>query len=345
MHGGRFGHSEWVTSVCFLGDGSGSIVSAGMDGKVCVWDARATGRHVACADLLGHFGSVSAVASPGGGTAACGLPSAVFGGLIVSAGYDKSVRLWRGDSGAALAQLKGHGAPVLNLALLAKDGAGELLAASGDRDGIICAWRLHEGSAATALRGHKGHLTALAWMAADVAGAGAGGSAGAAGAAGTDLSAGGPFGGADLLVSGAQDGRVRVWDLRAAAAVANIGCHASAEGAGAIGDISVTSPSGADTVVVTAGADRRVCVLDPRAGFLPRSTFSEHRDFIYSLTTAGRLSFSGGGDGTVIAHDLLEGRALWALGAGLAAIRGLAVAGGSHLVATGDDGKCVSYTF
>ena len=86
-------------------------------------------------------------------------------------------------------------------------------------------------------------------------------------------------------------------------------------------------------------------MLDPRAGFAPRAVFAEHRDFIYCLRTAGSLCFSGGGDGMLVAHDLSAGRPLWAVGAGLAAVRCIGVVGGSHLVAAGDDGKCMTYEF
>jgi F-box/WD-40 domain protein 7 len=368
LHGGRAGHSEWVTSVCYLGDGSGRVVSAGMDGKVCAWAARPAGRNFTCTDLVGHFGSVSAVASPGGGSAACGPPSARFGGLVVSAGYDKSVRLWDAASGRALAEKKApHAAPVLCLSLLAKDGAGELLAASGDRDGVACVWRLHEGAVAATLRGHKGHLTACAWLPADE---GDGGGAGGA------VSAGASAGGADLVVTGAQDGHVRVWDLRSSTCVANVAAHASDQGSGAVGDITVASISplsgggggggggsgsgggvsaaaaaaarsgpGSESVIVTSGADRRICVLDPRGGFRVRSVFSEHRDFIYCLHAAGSLCFSGGGDGTLLAHDLSAGCPLWAVGAGMAAVRCIGVAADAHLVACGDDGDCMTYQF
>lgn len=323
LHGGKFGHCEWVTSVCYLGDGSGRAVSSGMDGKICVWSARPTGRLFSCVDLIGHFGSVSVVASPGGGTASCGPASEKFGSCIVSAGYDKCVKLWN-SSGALLFDKKAHGAPILNLSLLANDVSGEFNAISGDRDGIACVWNLTDGAIMGSLKGHKGHLTASAWMRSDSAST---------------------TGGGDLVLTGAQDGHVRVWDIRASTStIANIGCHASDGGSGAVGDLSVATV-GSETLIVSAGADKRLCVLDPRKGFNVRTVFSEHQDFIYSLTTAGKYSFSGGGDGMVIAHDLSEGRPLWAVGAGTAAIRGIAIANGTHLFATGDDGKCISYEF
>lgn len=322
LHGGKFGHSEWVTSVCYVGDGSGRTVSSGMDGKICVWSTRPVGRLYSCIDLVGHFGSISVVASPGGGSSNCGPASERFGSCIVSVGYDKTLKLWDSTSGAILFDKKGHSAPILNLSLLANDTSGEFRAISGDRDGVACVWNLHNGSLVGSLKGHKGHLTASAWMNLETVGS------------------------SDLILTGAQDGHVRVWDIRtsSSSSIANIGCHATDGGSGAIGDLSVAK-FGSETVIVTSGADKRLCVLDPRKSFNVRHVFTEHQDFIYSLTTAGRYCFSGGGDGMLIAHDLFEGKPLWALGAGTAAVRAVGVVNGTHLIATGDDGKCLTYEF
>jgi WD40 repeat protein len=358
LYGSRTGHTEWVTSVAYVGDGSGRVVSAGMDGKVCVWGARATGKSAAASELVGHFGSVSAVASPGGGTAACGPASAAWGGFVVSAGYDKTVRLWDASpsgGGACVMTAKAHGAPVLSLSLLATGGGGgggaaaELWGVSGDRDGVANVWRLHDGVVEGALRGHKGHLTACAWVPAD-AGADDETGAGGGGGGSSSTSASGGLGGANLVVTGAQDGHVRVWDVRTRECVANVGAHASESGSGAVGDICVARSGGSggggpsETVLVTAGADRRVCVLDPRAGFSVRHAFTEHRDFIYSLACTSSLACSGGGDGMLLVHDVSLGRPLWAVGAGMAAVRAIGFAG-RHMVATGDDGKVLVYDF
>ncbi|KAL3932975.1 MAG: hypothetical protein SGPRY_000480 [Prymnesium sp.] len=51
-----YGHSEWVTDVAHTADGR--VISAGMDSKLCLWNASGGAR---CKDLLGHTGSVSRV--------------------------------------------------------------------------------------------------------------------------------------------------------------------------------------------------------------------------------------------------------------------------------------------
>eukprot|EP00501_MAST-03F_sp_TOSAG23-6_P001583 GSMAST32.ASY1.ANO1.1649.1 assembled CDS len=69
---------------------------------------------------------------------------------------------------------------------------------------------------------------------------------------------------APLYLTGAQDGYVRVWDTGAVSSIMSSG-----------------------NVVVTAGADKKIRVLDPRAGFIPRASFGHHRSFIYSLKCIG----------------------------------------------------------
>ena len=70
LHGGRYGHREWVTGITYMGDKSDRVATCGMDGKVCLWEVPGgSGGPGAtrCVDLVGHFGSVSTVTSPGGG--------------------------------------------------------------------------------------------------------------------------------------------------------------------------------------------------------------------------------------------------------------------------------------
>ena len=86
-------------------------------------------------------------------------------------------------------------------------------------------------------------------------------------------------------------------------------------------------------MVVTAGADCRANVLDPRLGWgeLAREP-CVLPDFIYSMQLVegedgSALVLSGCGDGTMHAHSLFEdGEALWAVGAGrqAGAARGVA---------------------
>ena len=138
LYSKAYGHTEWVTCVAHLPDGQ--VLSGGMDSKLCLWNAVGKPQ---CRDLLGHTGSVSQ------------LQVATDGSLAVSSSYDKTLRVWSLGSGAAAATLRGHRAPVLQLAW----GRGVL--ASGDRDGLVLWWSLQSG--VPIMQGsHQGHATALA---------------------------------------------------------------------------------------------------------------------------------------------------------------------------------------
>jgi hypothetical protein len=89
LFGKKSGHSEWVTAVAVSGDGSGRVVTAGMDAKLIVWAppaatagraryATAAAASQQCDVFTGHFGSISAVACP--------AASSGWGHVVVSAG-------------------------------------------------------------------------------------------------------------------------------------------------------------------------------------------------------------------------------------------------------------------
>ena len=197
-----------------------------------------------------------------------------------------------------------------------------------------------------ALKGHRGHITALGHL--------------------EELAQ------PDVFVTGAQDGHVRVWDTRAARCAHNVPAHTSERGAGAVGAIRValTGGGGCDGgggsgscgdaagrgaradggdgigggLIVTAGADQRVCALEPRMGFTLVHAFGEHRDFVYSLETFGPLALSGAGDGMLLCHDLVAGKCVYGLGANRGAVRCIHAAP-DGLVAAGDDGNAIVYSF
>lgn len=127
----------------------------------------------------------------------------------------------------------------------------------------------------------------------------------------------------------------------------NIAAHTSDAGSGAVIGIDTTSVGDGNDVIVSAGADRSLVVVDPRAGeFNMLHRFTEHRDFIYSLHVSGQVAFSGGGDGMMLAHNAREGGLLFGLGANRAAVQSIGTdAAGTHLVAAGDDGTAIVYAF
>lgn len=194
------GHVDWVSCVAFLPDGS--VLSGGADSKLCLW-GRSGSR---CTELLGHAAAISAVAV------------GAAGNIAVSASYDTTLRGWAigsTGSGSQLACLRGHTAPVLDLAWPGPNaiGGSKLFAAmslygsiyshttmrrwfltggpliSGDRSGTALLWDLASEQPSRILRGHAGHVSVVAAPTAN-----------------------GPEG---LYFTGAQDGTVRAWDLRA----------------------------------------------------------------------------------------------------------------------------------
>jgi len=156
-------------------------------------------------------------------------------------------------------------------------------------------WDLETGKLQRSLKGHKGHVTAVEWFVSP----GTGEDEAAAGAS------------TPLVLTGAQDGHLRVWDLRSESCVANLATHTSDSGSGAVGAIRSTALASGMDKVVTFGADKAVVVHDPRAGFAEAWRWTEHRDFPYSLEVAGPLVFSGDGQGMLLAHDLDSGRLLY----------------------------------
>ena len=77
--------------------------------------------------------------------------------------------------------------------------------------------------------------------------------------------------------------------------------HRGRAGAGAASCVAALAD---DALVATCGADRRVCVVDPRAPDAPVHAFREHRDFPYCLATlGGDLIFTGAGDGALLCRD------------------------------------------
>ncbi|XP_024536805.1 uncharacterized protein LOC112348467 [Selaginella moellendorffii] len=266
-------------------------------------------RGVRSRDLKGHTASVS------------GVKAGVFnqGSLAVSASYDRTLILWDlgGPSGREVAKLAGHKAPVMEFAGTPR---GRLV--SGCRDGTVILWDVDGRSPVLQCKNaHKGHVTALKAV---------------------EEEAG------DVFLSGGQDGLLQVWDFRCRQPVHTACLHRSAKGVGALTCIAVAKNTTCGCpLVTTAGADRVLKVLDVRASFNAVFTLEDHRDFIYSLYMNGSLAWSGGGDGSLLVHDVERGKCLYGLGAiKNGAVRGISLAGDAQekLVVTGDDGNVMLYS-
>lgn len=330
-------HTEWVTAAAHLPDGR--VATGGQDGAIWLWAAAGEGQlgaasssasardAAAQAKLEGHAAPISQLEAVPGSAAPC----------LVSASYDKRLLVWHcggsgvGGSGGSRARsqastvhqqlaLAGHRAPVLHLRT-APGG----LAASGDRDGAVLRWDLAAGAAlGQPLPAHKGHCTALAWWTADD------GCSAHVGTAGSD---------SHLLLSGGQDGCVRLWDCRQAAALAQAAAHVGPAGRGAVGSLAAGLPGGAAPLVASAGADCMLRGLDSRCGLAPAWSI-RLPDFPYAMCAAGALLLVGCSDGSVIAVEAASGEQRWVMAVGRSAVRTLhAHATSGQLVAGCDDGS------
>lgn len=304
----RYGHTEWVTTVSHCPDGR--VVSGGMDSKVCLWNA--TG--VVCADLVGHLGSVSRVRT------------SALRNIAISSGYDRSLRAWDLRSKTEVACCNGHKAPILDF-IWAND-----VVVSGDRSGVLMVWDTSRGEAVGTLKGHKGHITAMAAMPEPGALPGVPSVPVSASGDGVPTS--------PIVTSGAQDGQVRVWDLRQRLNVCSIAAHPG----GAVNELAVTLGTG-PPVLVSVGADGRLLMLEPRENFRPLFELgSITQDFVYSLLVLDDLAFTGDGHGVVTCFDVRTGQQRYTLEAGQNAIRCLG-ASATSLVCAGDDGNAVIFDF
>lgn len=361
----------------------GDIVSAGMDGKLCLWPRAGGSGGGSPGEVQAHAGSISAL-------------KADSGGRVATSGYGGALRVWDCRSGG-----RGASAPRLCAELSDRAlpspcmdfGWSGCRLMTGHRDGRVGVYDLETGalvcgSGGGAGRGepaHRGHVTTLNALADD----GSGGWSG-------------------CFVTGGQDGFVRIWDHRVgesgsgarrggggggsrSAAVMEAPAHRGPSGIGAVGGVISAGRGG--NRLASFGADRRVCILEVRGGSggsssgggggggghrsrssweegvssCPSSSlaiehvFEEHRDFIYCAdfipAAAGwdgaaggaggeeGVLVTGGGDGMLLVHDLGSMRLLYGLGCCSAGAVRCVVAGGRRLTVGGDDGNAMLYNF
>ena len=103
------------------------------------------------------------------------------GRMLITAGWDRTGRLWNAHTGQEIRRFSGHG-EVVRATALSPDG-GQLLTGSVDNSARL--WDTRSGEQLLHLQGHTGAITAAAWPA-----------------------------GRNWLVTGSEDMTVRLWDGR-----------------------------------------------------------------------------------------------------------------------------------
>jgi WD40 repeat protein len=216
--------------------------------------------------LLGHDGGVKAVV-----TAVLNRRP-----LIISGGFDATVRIWDLVSGIPISgPFIGHSGPVNAVAITELDG--RLIVVSGSDDWTIRVWDLE--SRRTILppfTGHSGTVNALAV---------------------TEVN------GRSLVMSGSSDRTVRVWDLRTGSSMSlPLVGHTSG-----ISGIAVTELDGA-CVIVSVSDDGTVQAWDLQYGFTVGAPFTGHDGLVASIAVTelnGRnVVITGSSDRTVRLWDL-----------------------------------------
>jgi WD40 repeat protein/cytochrome c-type biogenesis protein CcmH/NrfG len=142
---GEMRQDEWATQVQYTPDGR-QIVSAGLDGRVRVWDAR-TGQTVRELRAKETKAVLSLAIAPDGHTVAVGEDGGV-------------VRLWDVQKGEVSRQLKAD-AKLVNAVAYSADG--KLLAAGGS-EGKVRVWAMNVDSAPLELNPQAGDIVSLAFV-------------------------------------------------------------------------------------------------------------------------------------------------------------------------------------
>jgi WD40 repeat protein/serine/threonine protein kinase len=309
------GHEWWVWSAAFSPD-ENRIVTACQDGSVMVWDdhERKTDRghrNLAPAlTFLGHPGPVYAAAfSPSGES-------------IASAGYDGRVLFWKPVADAKLAGIKntfdavleGHTAPIDALQFSAD---GETLA-TASYDNTVRLWDVKNRKLHETLRGHAGRVRAVAMIPYPRQ------------HAQKDNS---PV--KSRLISGGQDGHVKIWDLQGYREELVLGADIVRAHDDSVLGVSF-SPDGDS--ILSASRDRTARLWDRRNGKLLGEFQQGHH---YLATTAvffpdGEKFLTAAVDGTTRIWDVPTGMQVQTLeGTGVSAAA--AVSRDGRRVATGTD--------
>ncbi|WP_342778452.1 WD40 repeat domain-containing serine/threonine protein kinase [Herbidospora galbida] len=200
--------------------------------------------------------------------------------VVVTAGVDRSVRMWNAESHKALGKpIYAHGDWVYAVATAEVNG--RPLAVTGSRDGSVRVWDVEKRKAVGG--GLWGHGNAVYTVAI------------------------GKVGSKWVAASGGADGRIRLWDLKTRQPIGGgIRAHKDVINWLSFGQV------GDKTVIVSASEDKSLKVWDASSRKQYGKTFKGHGKPVYSVTTGevdGKaVAISGGEDEKVRIWDLKTGK-------------------------------------
>ena len=289
------GHTDVVSSVAFLSDGTRIAAGSGItillwdvdsgdqitipeghalssdgtrlavvsadDGTILLWDVD-SGELITSLERHENYWVNSVSFSPDGTRLASGAGSLLDGTMLLL--------LWDVDSGELIATLKGHENYWLRSETFSPDGT---TLASRIGNGTILLWDVDSGELIATLEGHTGGtlrgISALAFSPDGV-----------------------------TLASGARDGTILLWDVETKELIATLEGHVGWVSSVSFSPDGVTLASGAGNTILLWDVETKelIATLEGHAGGVSSVSFSPD----------GATLASGAGDGTILLWDVAE---------------------------------------
>ncbi|HWO26225.1 MAG TPA: AAA family ATPase, partial [Kofleriaceae bacterium] len=281
-------------------------------------------------NLVGHAGPVRA----------CAIAMREYRSFVISASWDRTLRLWDLEHGFYFGALKGHTGPVY-ACVVTGDGQ-RVISASGDH--TLKVWGLESQRELTTLAGHTDEVRACA-VTPDGRRVVSASSDGTLKVWDLDLgreiaTLGGHSGGVNACavtrdgrcaISASTDGTLKIWDIERGRELVTLEGHA--------GWVNACAVTVDDRRVVSASGDGTLKVWELDGG-RELATLEGHTGWVWGCTVApdGRRVISTSEDRTLRVWDLESGRALTTLEGHAGAVRGCAVtADGRRLISASAD--------